>query len=151
MHFKYFLSKKHYFAYMKKNLLMIIILLVMLYSNNAMAQVTLETPPALTEVLNKHILVNDKMDGKLIGFCVQISFESGTNSRERAEKTRMLFLSKYPKVNAYVTFKEPNFRVRVGCFRTRAEARGFREQILSDFPQSFVVKDEIDYPKHVEN
>ncbi len=84
-----------------------------------------------------------------MGFYVQICSESGSNSRERAESVRKTFLSKCPKINAHVSFKEPNFRVRVGDFRTRAEARGFREQILIDFPQSFVVKDEIKYPKHI--
>ncbi|MDR1181564.1 MAG: SPOR domain-containing protein, partial [Bacteroidales bacterium] len=100
-------------------------------------------------LLEKHIRINKNNSGKLIGFCVQICFESGNNSRERAEKIRRTFLSKYPKNSAYISFKEPNFRVRVGDFRTRAEARGFREKIFADFPQGFVVKDEVKYPKHI--
>jgi hypothetical protein len=103
----------------------------------------------ITSLVEKHITINKRNTGKLIGFCVQIYFESGNTSREKAEKMRATFLSKYPKCSAYVSFHEPNFRVRVGDFRTRAEARGFRETIRADFPQGFVVKDEINYPKHV--
>ena len=113
------------------------------------AQVTVHKPEKATVLLDKHVMTNKNNTGKLTGFYVQICSESGSNSRERAETARKSFLSKYPKVSAHVSFREPNFRVRVGDFRTRAEARGFREQIQSDFPQSFVVKDEVKYPKHI--
>jgi hypothetical protein len=113
------------------------------------AQVVVHTEGNFTDLLEKHVTINKKHSGKLIGFCVQICFESGNNSRERAENIRKAFLSKYPKTSAYVSFKEPNFRVKVGDFRTRAEARGFRQKILADFPQAFVLKDEIKYPKHI--
>ena len=113
------------------------------------SQVVVNAPGQLTNLVEKHIAANKNNTGKLLGFSVQICFESGSNSRERAERHRTAFLSKYPKHSAYLTFREPNFRVRVGDFRTRAEARGFREKILADFPQSFVVKDEVRYPKHI--
>ena len=115
------------------------------------AQVVVNAPEQLSNLVAKHVAANKLNTGKLMGFCVQICFESGSNSRERAERYRVSFLSKYPKYSAYLTFKEPNFRVRVGDFRTRSEARGFREKIVADFPQSFVVKDEVKYPKHIYN
>jgi len=113
------------------------------------AQVVVNAPEQLSNLVEKHIAANKLNTGKLMGFCVQICFESGSHSRERAERHRVSFLSKYPRHNAYLTFREPNFRVRVGDFRTRSEARGFREKILADFPQSFVVKDEVRYPKYI--
>ena len=116
---------------------------------NAQGQVVENAPEQLSHLVEKHIATNKLNTGKLMGFCVQICFESGSNSRDRAERYRVSFLSKYPKYSAHLTFKEPNFRVRVGDFRTRSEARGFREKILADFPQSFVVKDEVRYPKHI--
>ena len=119
------------------------------YQSNGVSQVVVHADDKITGLMEKHIAVNKNNSGKMMGFCVQICFESGSNSREKAEQARRTFLSKYPKSSAYVSFKEPNFRVRVGDFRTRAEARGFREEILAEFPQSFVVKDEIKYPKHI--
>ena len=110
------------------------------------AQVQVIVPSTVYTLVAKHVSANGKQNGKMQGFCVQICFESGNNSREKAERTRMAFLSKHPNVPAYVSFKEPNFRVRVGNFRTRAEARGFREDILNEFPQSFVIRDDVMYP-----
>ena len=111
------------------------------------AQVQVDVPSDVHTLVAKHVSANSKQSGKMEGFCVQICFESGNNSREKAERARMSFLSKYPNIPAYVSFKEPNFRVRVGNFRTRAEARGFREEILNDFPQSFVIKEDVMFPK----
>jgi hypothetical protein len=127
----------------------LILFFVALYQVDSFAQVVVHTEGKVTDLLEKHAKINKSHSGKLMGFCVQICFESGNNSREKAENIRRLFLSKYPKTSAYLSFKEPNFRVKVGDFRTRAEARGFRKEILADFPQAFVVKDEIKYPKHI--
>jgi hypothetical protein len=134
---------------MKYSSFLLTICFCVCYAVSTQAQVVVNTPPQLSNLVEKHIAANKLNTGKLMGFCVQICFESGSNSRERAEKYRVAFLSKYPKYNAHLTFKEPNFRVRVGDFRTRAEARGFKEKIAMDFPQSFVVKDEVRYPKQV--
>jgi len=128
---------------------LVIICFLTLYQAVGVSQVVVQANEKITGLLEKHIATNKNNAGKMLGFCVQICFESGSNSRERAEKMRVSFLSKYPKCSAYVSFKEPNFRVRVGDFRTRAEARGFREEILANFPQGFVVKDEVKFPKHI--
>ena len=134
---------------MKLIKLLLIMSFLTVYQLNGTSQVVVHADDKITSLLEKHIAVNKNNSGKMMGFYVQICSESGSDSRNRAEQIRNLFLSKYPKSSAYVTFKEPNFRVRVGDFRTRAEARGFREEIHAEFPQSFVVKDEIKYPKHI--
>ena len=134
---------------MRERCFLLMICFLVYCSVSMQAQVVVNAPAQLTHLVEKHIATNKLNTGKLMGFCVQICFESGSNSREKAEKYRVAFLSKYPKNSAYLTFKEPNFRVRVGDFRTRSEARGFREKIIADFPQSFVVKDEVRFPKHI--
>jgi hypothetical protein len=37
--------------------------------------------------------------------------------------------------------------VRVGDYRTRLEAEAFLKRISGNYPNAFVVKDEIDFPK----
>ena len=112
------------------------------------AQVYVHADPAVRQLMEKQMEINATMVGKSVGYRVQIFFSSGNNSREQAFKVKSDFSSKYPKVNAYISFKEPNFRVRVGDFRTRAEAFGFLKEIEALFPLSFVVKDDIAYVKH---
>lgn len=83
---------------------------------------------------------------RLDGFRVQIFFDSGNQSKRNASSTRERFLQRYPSINAYIDFKEPFFRVRVGDFRTRLEAEGFRQVISGEYPNAFTVNEKINPP-----
>jgi len=98
------------------------------------------------ELVEKHIKVNE-IANTIPGFRINIFFQSGNNSKTNANQAKTNFITKYPDVEAYVVFDEPNFKVKVGDFRTRMEARGFVEKIKADFPDAFVIKDNIFFPK----
>jgi hypothetical protein len=117
--------------------------------NSTNAQVDVVSQQAIITLTEQHISSNKNLDGKLKGYRVQIFFDSGNNSRIQATNIRNEFASRFPKISTYIIFKEPNFRVRVGDFRTRSDARGFQQLIVPLYPQSFVVKDDIYYPKHI--
>lgn len=80
------------------------------------------------------------------GYRVQIFFESGSNSRSKALQVKDQFLSKYAGMEAYMVFHEPYYKIRVGNFRTRMEAQGFKQSIISEYPSTFVIKDDILFP-----
>lgn len=103
------------------------------------------TGVGIDDLTRKYIQANAKVK-TMMGFRVQIFFDSGNSSRNAAESARSKFKAKHPSIAAYLTFKEPNFRVRVGDFRTRHEARGFLNKIQLDYPNAFVIKDEINLP-----
>jgi len=77
------------------------------------------------------------------GYRVQIFFDSGSNSKNKAASIKNEFETIYPGVKSYLSYKEPYYRVRVGNFRTQIEADGFQKKISLDYPNSFAVKDEI--------
>jgi len=93
----------------------------------------------LTEQYRKMSLNNPEIDG----YRVQIFFDSGSNSKNKAASVKSTFETSYPGVKSYLSYKEPYYRVRVGNFRTLIEAIGFQKKIAVDFPNSFPVKDEI--------
>ncbi|HPK05977.1 MAG TPA: SPOR domain-containing protein [Bacteroidales bacterium] len=82
----------------------------------------------------------------LEGYRIQIFFDSGNLSKRNASKVREEFIKLFPDVEAYITFKEPYYRVRVGDFRTSLEANGFRKKILQYYPHAFTVNDQINAP-----
>jgi hypothetical protein len=97
------------------------------------------------EVLRLKIMENP--DNKAIaGFRIQIFFDSGLNSSDRAKQVRDEFLMKYPEIPAYVNWKAPNYRVRVGDFRSRLEAERTMQLIMIDYPSAWISKDEINFP-----
>jgi len=95
----------------------------------------------LGEQFRKMNLRNPAIDG----FRVQIFFDSGSNSKKRASDILDEFIAKYPSYRAYLSFKEPYYRVRAGNFRTLTEAVGFQKRIISDYPNAFPVKEKISF------
>jgi hypothetical protein len=77
------------------------------------------------------------------GYRVQIFFDSGSNSKNKASNVKSEFETTYPGIKPYLSYKEPYYRVRVGDFLTLIEAVGFQKKIAPDYPNSFAVKDKI--------
>lgn len=79
---------------------------------------------------------------KLDGYRVQIFF----GDRGKAQEMRGEFIRKYPDMKAYISYLAPNFRLRVGDFRTRIEGDKFKNEVNRSFPGSYIVKDKIELP-----
>lgn len=78
------------------------------------------------------------------GYRVQIFFDA---SKSKVDEMRNSFSRTHPKVEAYVTYNAPNYFLRVGDFRTNAEAERFKQEIINKYPTTFVVKDRINLPR----
>jgi hypothetical protein len=93
-------------------------------------------------LVKRHILMNTaKMS--MPGYRIQIYFGS---ARAKATEIKADIISKYPKLPAYLIYQQPNFKVRLGDFKTRFDAMHFLEEIQKDYPASFIVKDEVKLP-----
>lgn len=77
------------------------------------------------------------------GYRIQIYF--GVN-RPKAAELKLDFNTRYPDMPAYLTYQQPNYKVRVGDFRSRYEARKFLKSIEGLYPTTFVVPDEVKLP-----
>jgi hypothetical protein len=97
---------------------------------------------AIDQLIEKHKEYNQANPG-VDGFRVQIFFDSGNNSKRAATVAREHFMELYPQVVAYLTFKSPYYRVRVGDFRTKLEAEGFLIQLTGQYPNAFPVPDRV--------
>ena len=98
------------------------------------------------EALRAEIMENP--DNKAIpGFRIQIFFDSGLNSSDRAKQAQAEFQEEYPDIQTYVSWKAPNYRVRVGDFKSRLEAEKVLQMIIADYPNAWVIKDEINFPQ----
>ena len=80
------------------------------------------------------------------GYRVQILSESGNDAKKKAVDAKTAFLSQYSTYPAYLLFQTPNFKIRVGDFRTKLEAYQCLKQIQMNFPNAFIVKDDIQFP-----
>lgn len=97
-------------------------------------------------ILQRHINYNRQSDG-IDGYRIHIFFEAGNLSLSKANQAASRYQMLYPGDTAYVSFSEPYYRVRVGDFRTRLDAEGYLQKIIRDYPNAFVIKDKINFPR----
>ncbi len=81
------------------------------------------------------------------GYRIQIHMDSGNQARLRTQRMRAEFEQAYPGVGVYVVYEEPHFKLRVGDFRSRLDARRFLERIVSDYPAAYIVGTTIAFPE----
>jgi hypothetical protein len=99
----------------------------------------------LDKMLNWHIEKNIKMDG-MEGFRVEVFFSADYDALEQAKNQKVKFLSKYPDYAVHIKYDAPNFKVRIGDFRTKNEALKLLKEIDRNYPMAFIVPDKIKFP-----
>ncbi|WP_316793080.1 SPOR domain-containing protein [Pedobacter frigoris] len=78
-----------------------------------------------------------------MGYRVQIFYGS---DRRQVYNEQSKFSALYPTLNTYITYKEPNYYLRVGDFRTRLEAQRLINELRPNFPTLFIFREKINAP-----
>lgn len=122
---------------------------------------TLEKPDSLTRATVK--VFQDNRIEKLIeikkqgtswnsqttsGYRIQVFSSSAVRTaKSEAYKAERKILDAFPTQTVYVNYISPYWKVRVGDFKTQAEAQQFRDEILNHFPalrsETYLVKEQV--------
>lgn len=78
-----------------------------------------------------------------MGYRVQIFYGS---DRREVFNQQAKFNSNFPELNTYITYKQPNYYLRVGDFRTRLEAQRLLNELRPMFPTLFIFREKINAP-----
>ena len=97
----------------------------------------IEMDKKVRALLNRHIKLN-KQAG-LMGWRLQIFSDT---DREKAQRRRQKFLLDFPEISAYLTHKEPYFKVTIGNFYTKLQAKKVKNEIRKKY-NSYIVPSEI--------
>lgn len=139
---------------MKVNALLVIMAFIHLLIINVKSQnspplpsgsVILNESSEIRALVNAHATENGAKK-TTEGFRVQILSESGNDAKKKAVDAKTSFLMFYPAYTAYLIFQTPNFKIRIGDFRTKLEAYHCQKDIQKNFPNAFIVKDDIQFP-----
>ncbi|MBP3763959.1 MAG: SPOR domain-containing protein [Bacteroidales bacterium] len=115
-----------------------------LQANAQTARVRVTGDVAVNQMVEKHIELNSRAK-TIPGYRVQIASFSGVSSKTNAFNLRDRFMADHPSVQAYIIYDEPNFKVKVGDFRSRLEAFAFLQEIKEVY-KGYIIKDNI-YPE----
>ncbi len=81
---------------------------------------------------------------QISGYRIQLFFDS---DRSKINDAKGRFISRFSKIDTYITRANPNYILKAGDFRTRLEAERIKAEIEAEFPTSFVVKEKINLPR----
>ena len=84
------------------------------------------------------------------GYRIQIFMEIGNEAIQHAESVKKDFAEQFPGIPIYLTYEQPNYRLRVGDFRNRVEALKYLKLIKPSFNLAFVTADIINPPVKME-
>jgi hypothetical protein len=122
--------------------LFIILLLPLRGNAQASGKVDIIQDDRVDLLISKHIQINENLK-TTSGYRIQIFFDSGNNSKTKAQSVFERFKGRFPSVGAYLTFKAPNYKVRVGDFTSKLKAQRFLMEVLPDYPNAYLVSDQI--------
>ena len=88
-------------------------------------------------LLNRHIKLNTEQG--LMGWRLQIFSDT---DRQKAQNKRKQFLLDFPEISAYLSHKEPYFKVTIGDFYTKLEAKKIKNEISKKY-NCYIVPSEI--------
>jgi len=122
------------------------------------SQVKIIDKAMANNIMEKHKDISERIKTQP-GFRIQIYFDSGANSKIKSNIIKIKydslisvkrydedFIAKFPNTKSYLMYQEPNYKIRVGDFRTSFEAQGLLNYIIDYFPNAFIIKDEINFP-----
>lgn len=78
--------------------------------------------------------------GTALGFRVQI-YTGPSRSEAYAAQSR--FQRMYSDISTYVSYTQPNYRVKVGDFRSRSEAQAIMRELRKDFTAVFLFTEQV--------
>ena len=115
-------------------------------------EVTVIKDPLIDSLIAKRIELNTKKPVPHVtapvifngmGYRVQVFYGS---DRREAFNEQARFRALYPKIMTYISYKEPNYYLRVGDFRTRMEAQKLLTELRANFPTLFIFREKINAP-----
>lgn len=109
--------------------------------------------PAVDTLIGRYILMSNRVYREngyygIEGYRIQIYSSSNRNAREESKKAQAEFINNFPDISSTIKYSEPGyFKVRVGDFRTKAEATKLYMEISRLFPDAYLVPDIINFPE----
>jgi hypothetical protein len=102
-------------------------------------QITIVQDSSIQRVLNLYQTFA-KEKRQVTGYRIQLA---SNNSRQELLNIKGRFIQEFPDYTAYIEYSAPQFKLRVGDFKTRNEADRVLEDIRIEFSSAFIVPDKI--------
>ncbi len=100
----------------------------------------------LNQLINVASRYSSRTGQNMNGYRIRIASFSGQQARGRSETALSEFHSRYPYINAYRIYSEPDYKIYVGDYRTKTDAYRNLVMLQGDYPTAFIVNSKIQVP-----
>ena len=107
-------------------------------------KIVIDQTPAVASAMSRHIANNAHK--RSTGYRIRIFFDNKQTARNQSERVASTFKAQHPGINVYREYENPYFKVTVGDFRSKEEARRFMNSIKGTYPSCFIVRERINFP-----
>jgi len=114
-----------------------------LNSSNVTGTVYIIQDAALADILNKHSELNGGLS-RVPGYRLQVFFSATRTARQEAEAIQKKVNSSSSGQAVYLEYKAPYWKVKIGDFKSRAEALRVKNELSIDFPNSWIIKEMVE-------
>ena len=113
-----------------------ILILVFIYSGAAYAQdAQIYRDPRVDSLIKKQIQINEvtTRDSRrnIPGYRIQVA---NSNDRNQVFAIKTKIYQVYPELKPYLIYQPPNYKLKVGNFKTPEEAEPYLQKLTQDFP-----------------
>lgn len=107
-------------------------------------KIVIDQSQDLSRAMSSHIARNSGK--RMVGYRIRIFFDNRQNARDMSERIAGGFKAQHPGIAVYREYENPYFKVTVGDFRTKEDAKRFLNAIRGSYPSGFIVREKINYP-----
>jgi hypothetical protein len=118
----------------------ILVLFLFCSGFTAFSQSSPDADIKLKALSDKNSEYHRKTDGEIDGYRIKIHFGI---DKTAARDVKNKFSARYPDILSYEDYKQPNFVIVVGNFKTRLDAYETFKKIQPEFPNAFIVKSKV--------
>lgn len=108
------------------------------------SEVTIHQSQDIARAMESHIQTNSSRLVQV--WRVRIFNDNKQTARFESEAVEKNFKEAHPRVFVYRSYASPFFRVTVGDFRTKSEALRLQEEIKGEYPNTIVIKENVQFP-----
>lgn len=122
-------------------------------SINYGGKITIYQDSSVYNTMQKQLLINKRINGIQKGYRIQIFSSSGNQARVKAKNYKETFIKNHPEFESsevYQIYQPPFFKLRVGDYRNKHEALIVYMKLVRYYPNCYIVKSKVNFPKLME-
>lgn len=112
-------------------------------------KIEVDKDPKVDSLIGNYLVVgnsNNTEPASLSSYGYRIQIFSGSD-RKGAYTAQAKFQNKFPETHTYLSYRDPNFKVKIGDFRSRLEAERMVQELRPAFTGLFITSEKINLPK----